>query len=178
MRVHCSAEILIQPRGIRTRRRSARSVLASTVCFLSPRSLLSLPEGNGWGSIGRIRKIKYAGVPFHLPCKTHFHKLFARRGNLPNRTDDPWTTFEMELREPTPIPAPFDFTKFLVSSITFMVHLREVSVYFDDRRLVHLTKDAGTPKQLTIPRNLRCTSTQGLMTVKGLKSACMKISHS
>jgi len=97
-------------------------------------------------------------------------ELFARRGNLPDKTDDPWTTFEMDLREPTPIPAAFDFTRFLVSSITFMVHLREVSVYFDDKRLVHLTKDTGNPKQLTIPRSLRPTSTMGFMNVKGLRS--------
>jgi len=99
-------------------------------------------------------------------------ELFARRGNLPNKTNDPWTTFEMDLREPTPIPPAFDFTRFLVSSITFMAHLREVSVYFDDKRLVHLTKDAGNPKQLTIPRNLRPSSTLGFMNVKGLKSTC------
>lgn len=98
------------------------------------------------------------------------HELFARRGNLPNETNDPWTTFELELREPTPIPGAFDFTRFLVSSITFMAHLREVSVYFDDKRLVHLTKDAGTPKRLTIPRGLRPASTMGFMNVKGLKS--------
>jgi len=97
-------------------------------------------------------------------------ELFARRGNLPDKTDDPWTTFEMDLREPTPIPAAFDFTRFLVSSITFMVHLREVSVYFDDKRLVHLTKDTGNPKQLAIPRSLRPTSTMGFMNVKGLRS--------
>jgi hypothetical protein len=100
----------------------------------------------------------------------HNHKLYARRGDLPDKTNDPWTKFEMDLREPTPIPAAFDFTKFLVSSITFMVHLREVSVYIDDKRLVRLTKDAGTPKQLAIPRNLRPTSTHGFMNVKGLKS--------
>ena len=107
------------------------------------------------------------------PCnhETHVHKLFARRGDLPHQTNDPWTTFEMDLREPTPIPAAFDFTRFLVSSITFMAHLREVTVYFDDKRLVHLTKDAGIPKQLVIPRSLRPTSTMGFMNIKGLKSA-------
>lgn len=97
-------------------------------------------------------------------------ELFARRGNLPNETNDPWTTFEMDLREPTPIPAAFDFTRFLISSITFMAHLREVSVYFDNKRLVHLTKDVGIPKQLTVPRGLKSTSTMGFMGVKDLKS--------
>ena len=76
----------------------------------------------------------------------------------------------MDLREPTPIPSAFDFTRFLVSSITFMAHLREVSVYFDDKRLVHLTKEAGTPKPLTIPRYLKTSSGLGFMSVEGLKS--------
>ena len=105
------------------------------------------------------------------------HELFARRGNLPNKTIDQWTTFEMDLREPAPIPAAFDFTRFLVSSITFMGHLREVSVYFDDKRLVHLTKDAGIAKQLAIPRGLRPTSMKGFMSVKGLKSTSKWFIH-
>lgn len=98
------------------------------------------------------------------------HELFARRGDLPGGASDSWTTFEMELRDPAPIPPAFDFTRFLVSSITFMAHLREVSVYFDDKRLVHLTKDAGTPKQIPIPRGLKPTSTMGFMNVKAFKS--------
>lgn len=106
--------------------------------------------------------------------KTQSPKLFARRGNLPNRTKDSWTTFEMDLREPTPVPAAFDFTRFLVSSITFMAHLREVSVFFDDKQLVHLTKDTGVSKPLTVPRNLRPTSGVGFMNIKGLKSTCVQ----
>ena len=98
-------------------------------------------------------------------------QLFVRRGTVPDQLTDTWTTFEMDLRKPAPIPVAFDFTRFLVSSITFMAHLREVSVYFDDKRLVHLTKDSGTPTPLTVPRNLRPTSTGGFMHIKGLKSA-------
>ena len=97
-------------------------------------------------------------------------KLFARRGSLPNQTDDPWTTFEMDLREPTPIPTAFVFTQFLASSITFMAHLREVSVYLDDKRLAHLTKDTGIPKQLTLPPGLTPTSPMEFMCINGFKS--------
>ena len=95
-------------------------------------------------------------------------KLFARRGHLVDETDDPWTTFEMDLREPAPIPTTFDFIRFLVSSITFMAHLREVSVYFDDKRLAHLTKDAGIPKELALPPGLTPTSPMKFMHIKGL----------
>jgi len=75
----------------------------------------------------------------------------------------------MDLREPTPIPVALDFTRFLVSSITFMANLRQVSVYFDDKRLSLSTKDAGLPTQVPIPRGLKPASTMGL-NIKGLKS--------
>ena len=102
-------------------------------------------------------------------------EVLARRGDLPNETDDTWTTFQMDLREPGPIPPAFNFTRFLASSITFMAHLREVSVYFDDKRLALLTKDAGIPTQVTMPQGLRPTSTTGYMDIKGLKSTRRQI---
>jgi len=95
-------------------------------------------------------------------------KLIARRGSLPNTTNDTWTAFVLELREPTPIPSAFDFARFLASSITFMAHLREVSVYFDDKRLVHLAKDAGAPQGLNIPRGLTPAGT--FMNIERLES--------
>ena len=98
------------------------------------------------------------------------YQLFARRGSLPKKTGDPWTVFEMDLREPAPMPDVFDFARFLVSAITFKVHLRQVSVYFNDKRLVHLTKNVGSPKQIPIPQGLKPNSTMGFMNIKGLQA--------
>ena len=99
------------------------------------------------------------------------NKLFARRGNLPkDKANSPWTVFEMDLREPAPMPDVFDFARFLVSAITFKVHLREVSVYFNDKKLVHLAKNVGTPKQISIPQGLKPSSTMGFMNVKALQA--------
>ena len=92
-------------------------------------------------------------------------KLFARRGALPPADDDPWTTFEMSLREPAPIPRAFDFTRFLASSITFMAHLLEVSVYLDDQRISRVAKDPGLPKSIGIPKGLKKSSPQNTMQV-------------
>ena len=103
-----------------------------------------------------------------------FNKLFARRGQLPESEDDPasrsWTSFAMTLREPAPIPVPFDFTRFLVSSLTFMRYLRQVSVFFDDKRLVKLNKAAGVPKNLAIPKGLNNRSPSGIMTVDTIQT--------
>lgn len=86
---------------------------------------------------------------------------------------DPWTSFQMDLREPGPIPSPFDFTRFVASSITFMTHLSEVSIYFDDKRLARLTKASGIPRAVGIPKHLKRSSVKNLMTATGIKSTCM-----
>lgn len=102
-------------------------------------------------------------------------QLFARRGNLPSEVPIPttgpqWTTFEMPLREPAPIPPAFDFVRFLASSITFMVQLREISVFLDDWRLARLVKDPGAPISLTIPKGLKPTSPLNIMHIKSIRS--------
>ena len=78
----------------------------------------------------------------------------------------------MDLEKPAPIPPAFDFTKFLVSSITFMRHLREIYVYFDDKQLVRVTKGVGAPKRLTTPPNPEPVDKRRFMNIKGLRSAC------
>lgn len=79
----------------------------------------------------------------------------------------------MALREPAPIPVAFDFTRFLASSLTFMSHLCEVSVYFDDKRLVRLRKASGIPRDLGIPKGLNNRSPSGIMTVNNMQSTRM-----
>ncbi|RDX42682.1 hypothetical protein OH76DRAFT_1410943 [Lentinus brumalis] len=101
-------------------------------------------------------------------------QLFARRGAR-NEADDPWTTFQMELREPTSIPPPFDFTRFLASSITFMRHLLDVSVFLDDKRLSRLTKAPGIPKALSLPRGLKAYSPLNTMQVSGIQATPLSI---
>ena len=83
---------------------------------------------------------------------------------------DPWTTFQMTLREPGPIPPAFDFTRFLVSSITFMTHLSEVSVYFDDKRLVKLSKDWGASMEVPMLNGIKGTSPEDMMNVKSIEA--------
>ena len=110
----------------------------------------------------------------HGPMDSSF-QLFARRGTLPAEGDSPnqWTSFEMPLREAAPIPGAFDFTRFVASSITFMTHLSEVSIYFDDKRLAKLTKAPGVPRTLEIPKGLKRSSVEDIMKVSGIKSTCL-----
>ncbi|KAH7915898.1 hypothetical protein BJ138DRAFT_824538 [Hygrophoropsis aurantiaca] len=114
------------------------------------------------------------GMQFYWKDKKD--QLNVRRGDLPPKdTIDPWTSFEMTLRETAPIPQAFDFTRFLASSITFMTFLNEISVFFDDRRLARLTKSTGATNDLGLLKGLKSSSGLGMMNVKGVKSAPIRI---
>lgn len=84
----------------------------------------------------------------------------------------------MALREPGPMPVAFDFTRFLASSITFMRHLCEISVYFDDKHLVKLTKSTGVPRDLGIPKGLNNRTPSKSMVIENIQSTRMRASHS
>ena len=78
----------------------------------------------------------------------------------------------MSLREPGTMPPAFEFTRFLVSSIVFMMHLSEVSVYFDDKRLVRLSKNRGESKEVPMLKGLKRMSPEGMMNVKSVTTTC------
>ncbi|KAF5326190.1 hypothetical protein D9611_000170 [Ephemerocybe angulata] len=103
-------------------------------------------------------------------------QLYARRGTLPSNAEGKeWTTFDMPLREPAPIPLPFDLIRFLTSSITFMTHLKRVSVFLDDKRLARLEKTADEPRVLDVPKGLKPRTELGIMTVKSIRSTPVHI---
>ncbi|KZT69065.1 hypothetical protein DAEQUDRAFT_751065 [Daedalea quercina L-15889] len=110
------------------------------------------------------------GQWMHFYWKDGKDQLFVRRGKLPNASDanDPWTTFEMTLREPVPIPKAFDLTRFLASSITFMKQLSDVSVFLDDTRISRLTKQSGMKRAVGVHKGLKNTSPKGIMQVQDI----------
>jgi hypothetical protein len=118
-------------------------------------------------------QVSCVSIPYLNLTPTKLLQLYVRRGTVPASVDDvvdPWTTFQMTLREPGPIPAALDFTRFLASSITFMTHLSEVSVYFDDKRLVRLSKNSGMSKEMPMLNGLKGTSPEGMMNVKAIET--------
>lgn len=112
---------------------------------------------------------------FGLLCRPYLgsfgHQLHVRRGDLPSKGNpDLWTAFEMTLREASPIPPAFDLMRFLASSITFMVYLNDVSVFFDDHRIGHLTKSAGAARVVNIPKGLKKSSGLNIMRIQTIQS--------
>lgn len=85
-------------------------------------------------------------------------KLYVRRGKLPDvqPQDESWTSFEMDLREHAPISTkPLDLAKFCATSITFMNHIRQISVFVDQHRLFTISKAAGLTESVGWPARLK-----------------------
>lgn len=94
-------------------------------------------------------------------------QLFYRTCDLP--WTDLWTTFKMPLREAAPMPPVSEFMQFLASSITFMVHLNDVTVFFDDHRVGQINKSLGQPQVIPIPTELKRSSPEKNMVVKSVQ---------
>ena len=104
-------------------------------------------------------------------------QLFVRRGDyklgdiMTEGNLSPWTSFEMDLRDPRPLPgSPVDIARFLATSITFMTHIKDVSLYIDHHRLVHLAKESDPSQRISISPLLQTATPSGLLSVKGISS--------
>ncbi|KIJ58355.1 hypothetical protein HYDPIDRAFT_119620 [Hydnomerulius pinastri MD-312] len=96
--------------------------------------------------------------------------LYYRFGDLPQTaTRDLWTTFKMPLREAAPMPPVSEFMQFLASSITFMVHLKDVTVFFDHHRVGQINKSLGQSQAIPIPTELERLSPEKNMIVKSVQ---------
>lgn len=116
------------------------------------------------------RSGKFFLLKLNIIC-IHKPKLFARRGKMPESSSpDQWTSFTMPLRESAPMPIPFDFVRFLTSSITFVAHLTQVSVHFDGRLLAKIRRERGAPQAIALRPNLKHDSSKATMRVSGIEA--------
>ncbi|KAI6104041.1 hypothetical protein EDD16DRAFT_1900225 [Pisolithus croceorrhizus] len=97
-------------------------------------------------------------------------QLCYKFGDCPVTTPrDLWTTFKMPLREAAPMPPISDFMQFLASSITFMVYLKKVTVFFDHHRVGQINKSLGQSQVIPIPTELKRQSPEENMTVNSVR---------
>ncbi|TXT08933.1 hypothetical protein VHUM_02407 [Vanrija humicola] len=112
-------------------------------------------------------------------------QLLARSGDLPpgssasatadpTSTGNPWTTFTMALREPTPLEGPLDFARFLVTSLTFMRTIKRIDMVVDDIKVLEVRKDVKGRTAVSRP-GLNTTSTNGMMRVAAVDATTMVI---
>ncbi|KAI6022005.1 hypothetical protein EDC04DRAFT_2937394 [Pisolithus marmoratus] len=157
-----------------------------------------------WGRLPKIalgnsdpRKIGAFGVGFYSlfsvtekPCVSSGGKemeflwndenqLYYRFGDLPKTTTKGlWTTFKMPLREDAPMPPFSELIQFLASSITFMVHLKDVTVFFDNRPVGQIIKSVGQSQAIPIPSELERSSPEKIMFVESVRQYRKSFHHS
>jgi hypothetical protein len=75
----------------------------------------------------------------------------------------------MPLRDAGPMPPALEFMRFLASSITFMVNLREVGVFVDEHCIGRIKKLPGTIQAVDVPGELKRSSPLSIMNVKEIQ---------
>ncbi|KAI6014324.1 hypothetical protein EDC04DRAFT_3070659 [Pisolithus marmoratus] len=106
------------------------------------------------------------------------NQLCYRFGNLPQTaTEGLWTTFKMQLREESPMPPVSEFMQFLASSITFMVYLKDVTVFFDNQHVGQISKSQGQTQAIFIPPELERLSPEKIMSVKSVRQYRKSFQH-
>jgi hypothetical protein len=108
-------------------------------------------------------------------------QLLARSGDLPadtaseaSTTGNPWTSFTMDLREPSPLEGPLDLARFFVTSLTFMRTMKKIDMLIDDVRVLRISKQVKDKTKVN-KRGMKRSSTHGMMTVTGVDATGMLI---
>ncbi|KAF8431347.1 hypothetical protein L210DRAFT_3487780 [Boletus edulis BED1] len=107
------------------------------------------------------------------------NQLCYWRNDLPKTASrNLWTTFKMPLRKAAPMPQRFsELMQFLASSIVFMVHLKEVTVFFDHHCVGQVKKSLGQSQAVPIPAELGRWSPKKNMFVESVQQYCKSSRH-
>ncbi|CAG8651073.1 778_t:CDS:2, partial [Cetraspora pellucida] len=84
-------------------------------------------------------------------------QLFVRHGPT-GKNDTEWTIFLMDMRETTKFPDLNRFSRFLATSLGFTANLCEISVYFNEYRVIHILKNINNPRSIAIRSNINSES--------------------
>jgi hypothetical protein len=109
-------------------------------------------------------------------------QLLARSGTLPpteiapepSTTGNPWTSFTMDLREPSILEGPLDLARFFVTSLTFMRTMKKIDMLVDDVRVLRIAKEVNN-KTRVVKKGMKTSSSNGMMSVTGVDATGMTI---
>ncbi|OJA08570.1 hypothetical protein AZE42_03361 [Rhizopogon vesiculosus] len=75
----------------------------------------------------------------------------------------------MELKQESVIPRIFELTRFLVTSMTFLVNVERVAVFLDNIELSRVIKSRKLNQSITIPKHMVTKSRDGTMSIDSVK---------
>ncbi|OJA08565.1 hypothetical protein AZE42_03358 [Rhizopogon vesiculosus] len=110
--------------------------------------------------------VKSSGKMVSLYYKDGGDKLYVKSEKC---TSDNWTVIEMELKQESVIPRIFELTRFLVTSMTFLVNVERVTIFLDNIELSRVIKSRKLDQSITIPKHMVTTSRDGTMSIDSVK---------
>ncbi|OAX38949.1 hypothetical protein K503DRAFT_865778 [Rhizopogon vinicolor AM-OR11-026] len=110
--------------------------------------------------------VKSSGKMVSLYYKDGGDKLYVKAEKC---TCDNWTVIEMELKHESVIPRIFELTRFLVTSMTFLVNVERVTIFLDNIELSRVIKSRELDQSITIPKHMVTTSRDGTMSIDSVK---------
>lgn len=108
-------------------------------------------------------------------------QLFARSGQLPptasssaipSMTGHPWTSFTLNMREPSVLEGPLDLARFFVTSLTFMRTMKKIDMMVDGIKVFEVEKSVKG-KQKVHKTGMKTSSANGMMSVTGVDATGM-----
>jgi hypothetical protein len=113
-------------------------------------------------------------------------QLMARSGDLPpsstpststppTLSGNPFTSFTMNLRDPSVLDGPLDLARFLITSLTFMRTIRKIDMLVDDVAVLEVEKSVKGKEKVGLG-GMRGVSAGGMMKVKSVEETGMRIS--
>jgi hypothetical protein len=111
-------------------------------------------------------------------------QLMARSGDLPpsshtvasqpTLSGNPWTSFTMNLRDPSVLEGPLDLARFLVTSLSFTRSIRQVDMVVDGIPVLEVAKSVRGKERVAV-RGMKDMSSGGMMKIKSVDATGMVI---
>ncbi|GAO48673.1 hypothetical protein G7K_2843-t1 [Saitoella complicata NRRL Y-17804] len=104
-------------------------------------------------------------------------QLFARRAKVGGEHEkDGWTTFVLNMREEMELPNLPDLCRFLTTSLTFARSLANISLFFDSKPLITISRISSPSSTLSLPTTLKYTCPQKMLNLQSVASSAVQIS--
>ncbi|KAH0831364.1 hypothetical protein J3R83DRAFT_14027 [Lanmaoa asiatica] len=153
-------------------------------------------EEKDWKRLGKIAdgndnstKVGAFGVGFYSVLSKSDQPLVRSNGNdvfsimiyrrlrkqFTHCDPDSWTSVELKLKAPEPLPVLADLARFLVSSVAFLTNIHTISVYLDSQSVLHIQKQVQPPVDILIPQHLKPTTPLHALKVESIQRTVQKI---
>lgn len=87
----------------------------------------------------------------------------------------PWTSTTLPCREPSPMPGPADFSRFLANALAFTSNVNNMSLFYNEHRVCHLQRKAAPPQPLSVPRSIDLRSPGKMMSISTVQSVPLQL---